>query len=382
MSMRSPVSLGLLPEGLRDVLPPQAEAEARLLRSLLDHLASHGYERVGTPVIEFEDSLTDGFGAARAADLFRLTDPISQRPLAVRSDITGQIARVAATRLGHYPRPLRLSYAGPVLRIRGSQLRADRQFLQAGAELIGSDAPRAVAEIAELAIAGLLGMGLEQISIDFVLPDLVRIITKSLGLSEEETKAVIVALDAKDAAAVAALPHARVFQVFYEATGNIADVLTAAEKSAHAPEQLKERLRVLSQLVDGMPQDPRVSLTVDPGETRGFDYQTWIGFSLFAKGIRGEVGRGGTYLIHRADSIIEPAVGFSLYLDGLVEAGRGVATLLRILLPFDTDPAVGERLRTQGWATVCALEVGAAKDQARDQRCSHFWDGQSIQSLS
>lgn len=384
------LSLGLLPEGLRDVLPPQAEAEARLLRMLLDHLASYGYERVGTPLVEFEESLTRGFGAARASDLFRLTDPISQKPLAVRSDVTGQIARVAATRLSHYARPLRLSYAGPVLRIKGSQLRADRQFMQAGAELIGADSPEAVAEIAGLALSGLLGLGLDTVNIDFVLPDLIPAIGAELGLEPVVIAAASEALDAKDAAAVAALPHAEVWRGLLEATGDLGKAEEVIARTPGMPAIARERLAVLAKLVQELPQNARLGVTVDPGETRGFAYQTWIGFSLFAKGIRGEVGRGGAYVIRKLSAGVagvveggseEAAVGFSLYLDGLVEAGQGVEVLPRLFLAHGTSAEDIARLREEGWAIVRALSEGDTAEAARAQRCSHYWDGRKIQMV-
>src|SRR3546814_3117616 len=69
--------------------------------------------------------------------MFRVMDPVSQRMMGLRTDITLQVARIAATRLRDAARPLRLAYAGQVLRVRGSQLRPERQFAQAGFELIG-----------------------------------------------------------------------------------------------------------------------------------------------------------------------------------------------------------------------------------------------------
>ena len=110
----------LLPAGLRDVLPPDAGFEAGVVEHLLGSLAGHGYERVKPPLVEFEESLLAGAGAAMAGATFRLMDPASQRMMGVRADITPQIARIAATRLAGAPRPLRLSYAGEVLCLVGS----------------------------------------------------------------------------------------------------------------------------------------------------------------------------------------------------------------------------------------------------------------------
>ena len=54
----------LLPAGLRDILPPNAGNEARLIELLVARTVAHGYERVKPPLIEFETSLLEGPGAA------------------------------------------------------------------------------------------------------------------------------------------------------------------------------------------------------------------------------------------------------------------------------------------------------------------------------
>ena len=151
----------LLPAGLRDLLPPDAETEAASVEALMEVFAAHGYQRVKPPLLEFEDSLLAGSGAAVAEQTFRLMDPESQRMMGLRADTTPQVARIATTRLAHAPRPLRLSYAGQCLRVRGSQLAPDRQIAQAGIELIGCDNPAADAEIVLVGAEALAAVGLD-----------------------------------------------------------------------------------------------------------------------------------------------------------------------------------------------------------------------------
>ena len=95
----------LLPTGMHDLLPPEAEIEAQVVAQLMTTLAAHAYERVKPPLVEFEDTLFSGAGAAMAAATFRMMDPASHRMIGVRADMTPQIARIAATRLGDAPRP-------------------------------------------------------------------------------------------------------------------------------------------------------------------------------------------------------------------------------------------------------------------------------------
>src|SRR5271157_4644155 len=142
-----PTNPALLPAGLLDLLPPDAETEASAVEALMGVFTAHGYQRVKPPLLEFEDSLLAGSGSAVADQTYRLMDPDSQRMMGLRADTTPQVARIATTRLAGAPRPLRLSYAGQCLRVRGTQLAPERQVAQAGIELIGPDSPAADAEM-------------------------------------------------------------------------------------------------------------------------------------------------------------------------------------------------------------------------------------------
>src|SRR6202043_3841178 len=137
----------LLPTGLYDLLPPAAEREAELTARLMAVLRAHGYERVKPPLVEFEETLLSGAGAVMASDTFRTMDPTSHRMVGGRADMTPQVARIAATRLAHLPRPLGLSYAGQVVRVKGWEMRPERQMGEAGAELIGAEGPAADVEV-------------------------------------------------------------------------------------------------------------------------------------------------------------------------------------------------------------------------------------------
>ena len=65
MTDDQPAYPALLPAGLRDLLPPDAEIEAAAIEAMLSCFAGHGYERVKPPLVEFEQSLLGGAGAGR-----------------------------------------------------------------------------------------------------------------------------------------------------------------------------------------------------------------------------------------------------------------------------------------------------------------------------
>src|SRR6476469_6982256 len=195
-----PPSPALLPAGLRDLLPPDAETEASAVEALMDVFAAHGYQRVKPPLLEFEDSLLAGSGAAVAEQTFRLMDPVSQRMMGLRADTTPQVARIAATRLGLQSRPLRLCYAGQVLRVRGTQLAPERQLPQVGIELIGSAAAAADAEVALVAAEALRRAGVPSVSLDITLPTMAPALLDAAGVPPALRQRLARALDRKDAA--------------------------------------------------------------------------------------------------------------------------------------------------------------------------------------
>ncbi|WP_420549143.1 ATP phosphoribosyltransferase regulatory subunit [Curvivirga sp.] len=374
-------AVSLLPQGLGDQLPPEALHEAAVLDKVVHAFASMGYERVEPPLVEFEENLLNGAGQAMASHTFRLMDPVSQRMMGVRADMTPQVARIAGTRLRSVERPLRLSYAGQVLRVKGSQLRPERQFAQAGAELIGADVPEADAEVITLAVKALQAAGVKDISVDLSLPTVVLSIAESLGLTKEETKSLRVALDRKDAAEVATLPEkaAEIFGTLLNASG-LADQALEKLKGLNLPAAAAAERDRLAAVLDILKSNLNgVMFTVDPVEHRGFEYQTGLSFTLFAKNIRGELGRGGRY---EAGEAKEPAAGFSLYMDTVLRAAPIVAGLKRVYLPYGTDMAVGEKLREEGWATVAGLYADEdVPVRAEAANCGFIWLSGEVQEV-
>lgn len=362
----------LLPAGLRDILPPQAAHEADVVHRLMACFTAQGYERVKPPLIEFEESLLDGSSAAMAKHTFRVMDPVTQRMMGVRADMTLQVARIATTRLTNVPRPLRLSYAGQVLRVKGSQLRPERQFGQAGIELIGAASAAADAEVVVLAAKALIELGVGAVSVDLNLPTLVPLIVEGLG----EVDGLRDALDHKDSAAVAALggSQATILCALIDAVGPAAPALaklaalTLPAAAAAERDRLTEVVRLVAEAA------PEVTLTVDPVENRGFEYHSGVAFTIFARESANELGRGGRYLAQG-----EPATGATLFMDTVLDVVPGPAEPRRVFLPLGSPYAVGQRLRAEGWMTVAGLDpVDDAAAEARRLGCGHLVAAEGI----
>ena len=370
MSDDTPNNPALLPAGLRDLLPAEAETQAASVEALMEIFASHGYQRVKPPLLEFEDSLLAGSGAAVAEQTFRLMDPVSQRMMGLRADTTPQVARIATTRLAHAPRPLRLSYAGQCLRVRGSQLAPDRQITQAGIELIGCDNPAADAEIVLVGAEALASVGLTRTSFDLTLPALVPILLSEVSFDDATRTALSRALDRKDAASVARHGGALAATLtnLLEAAGPAERALDAL-RAAALPSAARELANRLAEAVVAIrARAPTLRITIDPVEFRGFRYETGVSVTIYAPGRHEELGRGGRYICGEA----EPATGLTLFPDTVLRVAPPQDARQRLFVPAGADQDEAARMRRLGYATIAALDpVADTVSEARRLLCSH-----------
>lgn len=134
-------------------------ARARALRNLQQKLAAlyeqAGYEEVIPPLMERPESLNSGAGRFLADQTLVFSDPADAGLLAIRPDITPQIARIAASRLLDADE-LRLHYSGPVMLARPDVRGGSRQPWQSGVECLGVPGATGDIEVMHLAAQSML----------------------------------------------------------------------------------------------------------------------------------------------------------------------------------------------------------------------------------
>jgi len=133
--MRQITSLRAIPGGSRVFLPGEAKHKREVEESLLGVFEQWGFRELLTPAFEFY--VPRAGSEVLDAQTYRMVDLESGWLLALRADMTPQIARAAGTILAAHPRPLRLSYAANVFRHAHVAGELQREFWQAGVELIG-----------------------------------------------------------------------------------------------------------------------------------------------------------------------------------------------------------------------------------------------------
>ena len=150
-----------VPRGFRDILPTEARELHAIERLLMGTFASYGYVPLEPPAVEF----ATGALTLDERRVLRFLDR-DGRLLALRPDVTTAVARVVAQRYGRSDAALRLSYFTPVFREEPSMRGSEREYDQAGVELIGAKGALADAEVIGLLGDALARCGLRSAEID------------------------------------------------------------------------------------------------------------------------------------------------------------------------------------------------------------------------
>ncbi len=387
----------LLPEGIDELLPPEAAQVEALRRKLLDLYQTWGYELVMTPFIEYLDSLLTGTGSDLDVHTFKLTDQVSGRMMGVRADITPQVARIDAHKLRR-DTPTRLCYMGSVLRTRSKHFGGTRNPLQVGAELFGHDGIASDVEILLLMLETIRAAGVRQLHVDLGHVGIYRALVKQTGLDHEQEMALFEALQRKAIPEIKSLisgfdlsdSDASMLNALAQLNGDERVLDKARELLSAASAEVHEALDYLQQVaVQVRRRVPELSIHYDLAELRAYHYQTGVVFAAFTPGSGTEIARGGRYNdVGKAFGRARPATGFSAYLKVLARVAEEQQPPRReaILAPWSEDAgllSLVEQLRNEGKCVI--WELPGQQGDAEQMQCAsvirHSGAGWVVESL-
>ncbi|MCQ4308017.1 ATP phosphoribosyltransferase regulatory subunit [Pseudomonas stutzeri] len=370
----------LLPDGIEEVLPPDAARIETARRRVLDLFQCWGYELVITPHVEFLESLLTGAGQDLDLKTFKVIDPLSGRQMGLRADITPQVARVDAHTLRREG-PSRLCYAGSVLHAKPQALATSRSPIQLGAELYGDSSTSSDLEVISLMLETLGLASVPGLHMDLGHVGIYRGLARAAGLSGDAEQRLFDALQRKAMDEIAALTAnaepslASMLRALARLCGGRETLDAAKAVLADAPLAVREALDGLIQIAEQLAvRYPDLPLYFDLGELRGYHYHTGVVFAVFVPGVGQSIAQGGRYDDIGADfGRARPATGFSTDLKTLVSLGNAelASPTVGIWAPYDTDPALWKsicQLRAQGERVVQALD-GQQGDAALSVGC-------------
>ncbi|MFP3343049.1 ATP phosphoribosyltransferase regulatory subunit [Halomonas sp. SIMBA_159] len=356
----------LLPDGMDEVLPPQASRMEELRRALLDLYHCWGYDQVMPPPVEFLDSLLTGTGTDLDLQTFKLTDQLTGRMMGASADVTPQVARMDAHSLKRQG-PVRLCYCTNVLRAKADQHQGGRSPVQVGAELFGHAGLEADSEIIHLALASLHAAGADEIHLALGHIGIYRSLVEAAALSDEQERALFEALALKSPGQLAEQVNASVrdpvladmLMALGELHGDASVLAQARERFAGAPAPVMAALDQLEALYKGVLARFDVSLYFDLAELRGYQYHTGMMFAAYVPGYGHALAKGGRYDdTGRAFGRARPATGFSMDLKQLASLALASPSRGAVWAPAQEEESLNAAivaLREQGERVIQAL---------------------------
>lgn len=333
MTTRS--SVGQVPAGVADYFWGEAYERRKLEATLLEVFRRWGYGDVVTPTFEYADTLGARGNRELQSELCRFLDRDGSM-LALRADMTIPVARLVGTRLHDAPRPQRFCYAGSVFRDVEPRAGQQREFWQAGVELLGSTAPEADAEVLALTARALEAAGIDHFQLVIgqmqyfegllqamqLAPDARTRLTQAIDRNSEPELDVFLLetrLPSRQQRALRAVPRLGGI--------DIDDILRRAEVLAlnRTMQDAIANLHAICDVLDAFGVIDRV--TLDLSEIHNLGYYTGITFEALAPGVGFRIASGGRYddLIGTFGSAM-PAVGVALGLERVLLARRMGAT--------------------------------------------------------
>ncbi|MGQ7243559.1 ATP phosphoribosyltransferase regulatory subunit [Salinicola sp. V024] len=357
----------LLPDGMDEVLPPQATRMEELRRTLLDLYDRWGYDLVMPPPVEFLDSLLTGTGTDLDLQTFKLTDQLTGRMMGASADVTPQVSRMDAHSLKRQG-PVRLCYCTTVLRAQADKHQGGRSPMQVGVELFGHAGLEADIEVLRLALSSLEAAGASKVHLALSHIAIYRELVRAADWRADVERALFDAIERKAftvvdelvAANVEDANLARMLSELPRLHGGAEILEHARVVLADAPSAVQEALEQLVRLHRGVAAEhPEVSLYFDLAELRGYQYHTGMVFAAYVPGYGQALSKGGRYDdTGQAFGRARPATGFSMDLKQLATLAEREPPTDGIWAPSEQDAALNDavgRLRAQGERVIQAL---------------------------
>lgn len=352
----------LLPEYIQDMLPDEAWRIEGMRRDVLELLRLSGYQLVSPPLLEYAESLLISDSEDMDLRSFKLVDQLSGRTLALRADITPQVARIDAHLLNRQG-VTRLCYAGSVLHTQPSGLMRTREPLQIGAELYGHAGIESDLEVQRLMLQALGLMGIEGVHLDLGHVGVFRSLAQQAAIPASLEAELFSALQRKDVPAlrglVAGLPqNVQVALLALPQLYGGVEVIARARATLPAYPEVTAALNELEQAAANLKTLAR-DIGIDLAELRGYHYHSGMVFAAYHAGSHDAIALGGRYDdVGKAFGRARPATGFSMDLRQLHGLLSKRALPKAIHAPYRQDQALDAaiaKLREQGEIVVVDL---------------------------
>ncbi|UCE15308.1 MAG: ATP phosphoribosyltransferase regulatory subunit [Candidatus Bathyarchaeota archaeon] len=316
------------PRGTKDYLPPEVERHRYVEQKLREVFQLWGYQEIRSPAIELVEVLSTGVGSDLVDSMFKFQD-FDGKIVALRAEMTAPVARIVTTKMLEAPKPIRLFYISNVFRYSQSYLEREREFWQAGVELIGCNTPAADGEVLSLLASFLKKLGLEEVRIDVGHAGLLKDLLRAAGLDKKKKGVLQGLLRYRDEDRLEKFMDQNSFSSeLNEAFLRLSRCRRLEELSSVSLEsstygKTDNYLRALLEVRDALVDYGVENLVFfDFSLVRNIEYYTGIVFEASVPNLGLPLGGGGRYdnLMEKFGKLKIPATGFAVEIEKCLQA--------------------------------------------------------------
>ncbi len=316
------------PKGTKDILPKEVKEYHFIENLLREEFELWNYKEVRSPTIEFVETLSTGVGSELTDSMFKFQD-FDGKLLALRAEMTAPVARIVTTRMESIPEPIRLFYINNVFRYSQSYLNREREFYQAGVELVGCNTSEADGEILALIISSLKKVGLNDVRIDLGHANLLKGLLDTAKINKKQKASVQNLLACRDVVGLKNLMDQNSFpsnlrEAFLELSNcrrldQVPSISLYNSKNNIINNQIENLLQLQKTLKN---YEIEKYVFFDFSLTRKIEYYTGMVFEVSVPNLGLPIGSGGRYdkFIEKFGSNKLPSTGFALEIGRIIEA--------------------------------------------------------------
>ena len=304
-----PTNSSNLPDGVEDITAPDSLELEKLRRSLIDFYQTKSFQLTYPSLVEFADAIGGEQNTSLRDSAFTFFDDLSSNELAIRPDISQQIARIDQAE--ESDKEQRYCYVGEVLKKRKDSFSQSRITIKAGVEIFGGEDNKF--EVLGLLSDSMKIGNLNELTLSFGKTEILNEIIEPLDLSYDDGIALNKIISSKSESDLSSWAKEAKIQnnilskllTLIDSNGDLS--IISKLKNIQTNDAYLTEIKDIWNFID---KETCFSPHIDLTDFPGFNYHDGLVFSAHSDKYGFSIANGGEYFSQTVSGKLRSAIGF------------------------------------------------------------------------
>ena len=304
-----PTNSSNLPDGVEDITAPDSLELEKLRRSLIDFYQTKSFQLTYPSLVEFADAIGGEQNTSLRDSAFTFFDDLSSNELAIRPDISQQIARIDQAE--ESDKEQRYCYVGEVLKKRKDSFSQSRITIKAGVEIFGGEDNKF--EVLGLLSDSMKIGNLNELTLSFGKTEILNEIIEPLDLSYDDGIALNKIISSKSESDLSSWAKEAKIQnnilskllTLIDCNGDLS--IISKLKNIQTNDAYLTEIKDIWNFID---KETCFSPHIDLTDFPGFNYHDGLVFSAHSDKYGFSIANGGEYFSQTVSGKLRSAIGF------------------------------------------------------------------------